>query len=248
MIFERSYYNPSKVHNFNDIWNSFWCVIVTMTTIGYGDIYPESHIGRLIIITACIWGVFILSLFVVTLNNNMALTKEESNAYEDIVKKEEIQDTLAKDSVLMLQHFFRLKIMKLRGANIRTRFESRMDFVGLMKRFHVKRLRVTSSTASAIDILNKTHQDEEREVTDLFTALLPAGCINMQMIDADRIQNKINLQVLQIHDVSSKLFNLVIASSNGEIATTDPLKIATCQPCKLYCMRSLMKKRKKLEK
>ena len=46
--------------------------------VGYGDIYPSTHFGRLGTILACVWGTFLLSLFVVTLNNVAELTKEEN--------------------------------------------------------------------------------------------------------------------------------------------------------------------------
>ena len=65
-VFERA---SIADENFNYIWNAFWVVILTMTTIGYGDIYPTTHLGRVTCIIACIWGVFILSLFVVALTS-----------------------------------------------------------------------------------------------------------------------------------------------------------------------------------
>ena len=49
------------------LWNSMWCTIITMATVGYGDYYPETHIGRFIAILACIWGNFLISLMVVSL-------------------------------------------------------------------------------------------------------------------------------------------------------------------------------------
>ena len=58
----------SRTHNFDKyIFNGFWCIIVTMTTIGYGEIYPITHLGRIVIFLACIWGIFILGLFVTVL-------------------------------------------------------------------------------------------------------------------------------------------------------------------------------------
>ena len=67
-IFERPLSEASG-QNFNDISNSFWVTLITMTTVGYGDFYPKSNIGRLVGIIIAFWGVLFVSLFVVTLTN-----------------------------------------------------------------------------------------------------------------------------------------------------------------------------------
>lgn len=55
-------------HNFE---NAIWNVIVTMTTVGYGDFYPKSLIGRLVGILITLWGVFFVSMFVVALGGTL---------------------------------------------------------------------------------------------------------------------------------------------------------------------------------
>ena len=40
-----------------------------MTTVGFGDFYPRTHMGRFIMIIACFWGVFLVSMSIVSLNN-----------------------------------------------------------------------------------------------------------------------------------------------------------------------------------
>jgi len=57
-----------------------------MSTVGYGDYYPISNLGRVVGILACLWGVFIVSIFVVTLTNLLEFTKQEAKSYEILCK------------------------------------------------------------------------------------------------------------------------------------------------------------------
>lgn len=84
-MFERPMISISK-QDFNDLGNCLWCVLITMTTVGYGDFFPISNFGRMIGIIACLWGVFIVSIFVVTLTNLLEFTKQENKSYEILCK------------------------------------------------------------------------------------------------------------------------------------------------------------------
>jgi len=59
--------------NFNFIENSIWLIIITMTTVGYGDFYPRTFFGRLLDIFIAVWGIFIISMMVVVLTNTFKL-------------------------------------------------------------------------------------------------------------------------------------------------------------------------------
>ena len=66
-IYERGQTSSLDDDPFKFAWNGFWLVIITMTTVGYGDLFPTTHVGRILILFACFMGLFITSFITVTL-------------------------------------------------------------------------------------------------------------------------------------------------------------------------------------
>lgn len=66
--------------DFESLENSIWAVWITMTTVGYGDFFPKTLYGRILIIIVAIWGIFIVSMMVVTLSNFLSLDNSEKRA------------------------------------------------------------------------------------------------------------------------------------------------------------------------
>lgn len=63
-------------------------MIITMTTVGFGDLFPLTHLGRSICIIACVLGQLLLSLLVVALSNSAEFNQEESKAYHILKEME----------------------------------------------------------------------------------------------------------------------------------------------------------------
>ena len=78
--------NEVSGHNFSNMYNCMWNVIITLTSVGYGDIYPKSFYGRIVGIIICFWGVFIVSFFVVTVTNMLNFTGSEEKAYNLLLR------------------------------------------------------------------------------------------------------------------------------------------------------------------
>jgi hypothetical protein len=64
-VFEIQYYTAIEQLDFNNYFSAIWCVVITMTTVGYGDVYPVTAYGRCVNIISALWGTFIISLFII---------------------------------------------------------------------------------------------------------------------------------------------------------------------------------------
>ena len=69
------YYHYYDVILFDDYTTAIWCVVITMTTVGYGDVYAISPFGRMISVMNAIWGAFVISLMVASINNIFQLNE-----------------------------------------------------------------------------------------------------------------------------------------------------------------------------
>ena len=59
------------------IQNCIWNVVVTMTTVGYGDYYPKTNLGRFIMIASVLTGTTLVSFMIVALNNFMKFSNHQ---------------------------------------------------------------------------------------------------------------------------------------------------------------------------
>jgi hypothetical protein len=74
---ERCYDNEPIPQDWESMWNGMWCIIITMTTVGYGDYYPQTTFGRILGVLACLWGNFLISLIVVALTGILDFKPQE---------------------------------------------------------------------------------------------------------------------------------------------------------------------------
>jgi voltage-gated potassium channel len=103
--------------SFETYGDAFWWVIVTTTTVGYGDLYPETTVGRIIAAFLMIVGVGIIGVITGTvasfLTNRKNIPLEEPDEITYIKNKiNKFPDLSNDDYDLMIAHLEQLKKSK----------------------------------------------------------------------------------------------------------------------------------------
>ena len=81
-IFGATAYMIEHPHNpgFADVSDGLWWAFVTLTTVGYGDIYPVTSAGRVIAVFTMIFGITIYSLIIANLTYYVEQTGRQRKA------------------------------------------------------------------------------------------------------------------------------------------------------------------------
>ena len=107
--FEISFVSATgNAFDFSFFLNAQWLTVITMTTVGYGDFYPQTHMGRFVGVIACLIGMILVSLVVISLTTLIEFEPEEQRAY-GILKKINAMDEAKEKAADVILHAFILK-------------------------------------------------------------------------------------------------------------------------------------------
>jgi hypothetical protein len=111
-VFERglSDYNGQNMNNF---FNTAWYVLITMTTVGYGDYAAKTNEGRIIVMIACIFGSFLISFLLLTLANFLNHSRTELQLFR-IIERAELNEKLTLDAKGVVKNFGKCVFKKVK--------------------------------------------------------------------------------------------------------------------------------------
>jgi len=152
---------PWPGSSFKFMANGWWIIAVSMTTIGYGEIVPVTHLGRGVTTAACIWGAFLLSAFVVVLIDGAVLEENEGVVFEKFSERIYVKSKLKIFAIKYIQRRIRLFLARKN----KTRF-SILDRVQLTARTHLSAFRFKKA--------RKQHMVQEEETVEEITVRMAA--------------------------------------------------------------------------
>ena len=142
-------YNSKEFHNFG---NCLWYVIITMTTVGYGDIYPVTTLGRIVGCLIATLGNVVVALIVSFFQEKTNLKGDEKSALEFIQRVNEKEGVMKASAEYfkanMLYIIFKKKyesgIIPDNEKNknklirlVKDKIEARKRFKNLFHKFHI---------------------------------------------------------------------------------------------------------------
>ena len=104
----------------NDILDNYidaiWLIIVTMTTVGYGDISPNTIGGRIVCMISCLGGVFLMGMIICSVTDIFDLEPHEKRILSILSKAENIEEKKKLASDVISQYIGILKT-QVKGHN-----------------------------------------------------------------------------------------------------------------------------------
>jgi hypothetical protein len=126
--------------------DSAFLVIVTETTIGFGDILPNNFVSRIICVVASLFGTALIALLVIAINQTVDLSEKETSIYNQILLKQESR-SLWPLALKIIQTFWRLQLKRMKKEQ---RFFLVIRLSTLLHKFKIKRKRITSKYYSGL--------------------------------------------------------------------------------------------------
>ena len=97
--------NPVQPEQFPNVISSLWWAICTLTTVGYGDVYPITHVGRFFASLISLVGIGIIAIptGIIAAGFNQVITREKEESVDKAPNERDVIEEMNHDELLALQ-------------------------------------------------------------------------------------------------------------------------------------------------
>ncbi len=166
-VFERQ--SHSRHINFGD---TVWLLLITMATVGYGDLTPENHFGRALCVVAAITGLLGTAFLVAFVSSKLRLSKAEEKVV-GLMGKDEARRRMRTEATRVISATWRFyKTMSGIGEEVPPLLRSKVRG-GLLNKLSIIVQEFRSSKQDLATLISQ--QSRNAVLEDLYIAIMQLG-------------------------------------------------------------------------
>lgn len=203
-----------------DFINSIWIIVLTMTTVGYGDFVPSENYGRVICVISCILGMLLVSVIVVSLAIISEFSEEEKKAYSLLKKLNADNNVILKAAEVISA----LSILRMRAMSKNSKLSERFVYIMKLKQsisVFKDDFKIASSMSLPLDrtfkIINQEIKENYDNLTENIKELKEIGNYTEKITKSQKeciaTMNKVKQRQLKIGNYLVKLNNKKLKQS-----------------------------------
>lgn len=195
--------------------------------VGYGDYFPRTHMGRFVCILACFWGVFLVSMMVVTLTVVSSFDSKQRRAY-DILFRLNIKEELKKKGAYVLTMVIRIRALycrfskgKLSKENYqKERIKRNADLEIKLQFFRDLRGQIRDYEITSEEALRQLTEKIDRDLDEVKEMLVSLIQIEKQLSEIEQSQNIVIVALNECLQYTGNVEEFLIRNeTNGETIT-----------------------------
>lgn len=201
--------DSNEKYNFGNFYNCLWFIFSTTSGIGYGDFFPKTLVGKIVIVICCLIGAFLLSLVTATLYILTQFNEDENKAYAniDLFNQQTNKDNFFTE---YFNSYIKYKISKIRkNFSFVKAIRNKDDYTEKKAKFFfkvMKKLRETLSITSFCEITRDIWDKKIFKIIETLDVCLIDLLEYSDLIYNKSLENKKNHQ--ESLEYSNKIFNL----------------------------------------